>query len=174
MSISLFSTAASGIQILGKAEKDAQQKATEANAANSDAATAFANILARQTNGTSNVATISGRPGNGVISATLINAGVETQPSIDISDMQSGSVDKPMDARDEFLDFAQKTPAEQMRAMVLADMGLTEEQLAALDAKTRAEIEEKIRVQIEAKIRQEIEKQSGVKISLGTLPMPTA
>jgi len=174
MSISLFSTATSGLQTLAKAEKDAQQKAAEANAAGGDAANAFANILAQQVNGASNVATISGRPANGVISATLINAGVETQPSLSISDMQSGTVDKPIDARDEFLKFAQKTPAEQMRAMVLADMGLTEEQLASLDAKTRAEIEEKIRVQIEAKIRQEIEKQSGVKISLGTLPMPTA
>jgi hypothetical protein len=169
MSISLFSAASSGIQILGNAEKDAQQKATEASAEG-----AFASLLAQQTNASSNVATISGRPGTGVISAALINAGVETQPSLEVSDMQSGKVDKPLDARDEFLDFARKTPAEQMRAMVLADMGLTEEQLASLDAKTRAEIEEKIRVQIEAKVRQEIEKQSGVRVSLGTLPLPTA
>jgi hypothetical protein len=168
MSISLFSAASSGLQILGNAEKDAQQKTSEANAEG-----AFASLLAQQTNASSNVTTISGRPGNGVISATLINAGVETQSSLDVSDIQSGNVDKPLDARDEFLDFARKTPAEQMRAMVLADMGLTEEQLASLDAKTRAEIEEKIRVQIEAKIRQEIEKQSGVKVSLGTLPLPT-
>ncbi|MDY0872735.1 hypothetical protein [Dongia rigui] len=169
MSISLFSAASSGLQILGKAEKDAEQKATEANAEG-----AFSSLLAQQTNAGSNVATISGRPGNGVISATLINAGVETQPSLDVSDLQSGAVDKTPDARDEFLNFARKTPAEQMRAMVLADLGLTEEQLASLDAETRAEIEEKIRVQIEAKIRQEIEKQSGVKISLGSLPLPTA
>lgn len=169
MSISLFSAATSGPQILGKAEKDAQQKATEANAEG-----AFASLLAQQTNAGSNVTTISGRPGNGVISATLINAGVETQPTVDGGDLQSGTVDKPQDARDEFLDFARKTPAQQMRAMVLADMGLTEEQLAGLDAKTRAEIEEKIRVQIEAKIRQEIEKQSGVKVSLGSVPLPTA
>ena len=81
MSISLFSAASSGLQILGKAEKDAQQKATDANAEG-----AFASLLAQQTNASSNVATISGRPGNGVISATLINAGVETQPALEVSD----------------------------------------------------------------------------------------
>lgn len=156
MSISLFSAASSGLQILGNAEKDAQQKATEANAES-----AFASLLAQQTDANSNVSQISGRPGNGVISAVLIDAGVVQTQTVSVSDMQSGAVDQPLSARDEFMDFAQKTPAEQMRAMVLADMGLTEEQLAALDAKTRAEIEEKIRIQIEAKVRQEIEKKSG-------------
>ena len=157
MSISLFSAASSGLQTLGKAEKDAQQIATEANAEG-----AFASLLAQQTNANPDVAKISGRPANGVISAVLINAGVDTTaPDLSVSDMQPGKVDKPLDARDDFLDFAQKTPAEQMRAMILADMGLTEEQLAALDAKTRAEIEEKIRIQIESKVRQEIEKKSG-------------
>ncbi|MBI2256712.1 MAG: hypothetical protein HYU58_18970 [Proteobacteria bacterium] len=162
MSISLFSAASSGLQILGNAEKDAQQKGAEANAES-----AFASLLAQQNNANSNVATISGRPGNAIIPAVLIDAGADQLPSLSVSDMQSGVVDAPLDARDEFLNFAQKTPAEQMRAMVLADMGLTEEQLAGLDAKARAEIEEKIRIQIEAKVRQEIEKNSGVKISLG-------
>ena len=170
MSISLFSTASAGIQLLGNAEKDAQQKATEANAEG-----AFASLLAQQQQGTpSDIAVISGRPGSTVIPAVLIDAGVDTGTSLSVSDMQSGKLDKTIDPRDAFLDFAQMTPAQQMRAMVLADMGLTEEQLASLDAKTRAEIEEKIRVQIEAKVRQEIEKQSGVKIALGTTGVATS
>jgi N-acetylmuramoyl-L-alanine amidase len=157
MSINLISAVSNGARLVTDAEKDAQQKAAEANASS-----AFASLLS-QTGATSDVSMVSGRPGNVVIPAILIDAGAE-----DAAPGAMGEFDetyKIKDVTDTFLDFARKSPAEQMRAMVLAELGLTEESLQGLDADARAEIEEKIRTRIEAKVRQGIEEGSGVKVS---------
>jgi len=159
MSISFESALSSAIKLEPFSEKDAQQKAEEA------AASAFASVLA-QAEAASDVTQISGQRSNAVIPAALINlsasdpAGAETAAVINAADQ---AVDAS-DARETFLDFARKTPAEKMRAMILAEMGLSEDALRSLDADARAELEAKIRIRIEAKIREEMEKGSGIKL----------
>jgi hypothetical protein len=56
-------------------------------------------------------------------------------------------------AKEKFQEFMDMTPAERMRAQILAGMGITEEQLAALPPEEREKIED----QIAAIIRQKIE-----------------
>lgn len=55
-----------------------------------------------------------------------------------------------------FLDYMTKSPAEIIREAILAQEGLTEEELARLSPEERAEIEEKIQKKIEEKIDQQI------------------
>lgn len=161
MSISLISAISSGAKLITEAEKDAQQKAAEVNAGG-----AFASALA-QVGAKADVTAVSGRPNNVVIPAVLIDAGAEEAAGTSrVQPLTQGDeTAEASDATATFLEFASKTPAEKIRAMVLAEMGLTEEALESLDAETRAEIEETIRVRIEARIRQELEEKSGMRIS---------
>ena len=55
-------------------------------------------------------------------------------------------------AKDEFLDYAKMTPAQTMRASMLSKLGVTEEQLKAMDSKERQKIEDKIKDMIKAEI----------------------
>lgn len=58
-------------------------------------------------------------------------------------------------AVDEFMKWASMTPAQRMRANMLASMGLTEEKVAAMSPEDRAKVEAKIKEMIEAKIKRE-------------------
>lgn len=51
----------------------------------------------------------------------------------------------PTSARAEFDKFSQMTPAQKMRALMLAKLGVTEEQLKAMPPKERAKIEQKLK-----------------------------
>lgn len=55
-------------------------------------------------------------------------------------------------AKDEFLDYAKMTPAQKMRASMLSKLGVTEDQLKAMDPKDRQKIEDKIKEMIKAEI----------------------
>ena len=55
-------------------------------------------------------------------------------------------------AKDEFLDYAKMTPAQKMRASMLSKLGVTEDQLKAMDTKERQKIEDKIKEMIKAEI----------------------
>lgn len=68
---------------------------------------------------------------------------------------------KPSAAAQAFLDYQKKTPAEKMRDEILGSMGLTEDQLKAMDPKTRAKIEEKIKAIIKEKVEEATEKKTG-------------
>ena len=158
MSVTLLSNAASVARPLPE-----QAKEDVANRVADDRG--FANMLGKS--GRANdTAVISGRPGNTLIPAVLIDAGVEQSMT-----QSSNTAGRPValtesrDAAAEFLAYSEKTPAEKIRAMILAEMGITEETLAGLEPEARAEIEEKIRIRIEAKIRQEIEEKSGVSLN---------
>ena len=77
----------------------------------------------------------------------------------------SASSQKPPVARspaEEFLALAEKSPAERMRALILGKMGLTEEQLQAMDAEDRKKIEEKIREEIKQQVENGVEKRTGL------------
>lgn len=63
---------------------------------------------------------------------------------------------KPLDTTSpeaEFLKEAKKTPAERIRAAVLKKLGLTEEELAAMDSAAKAAIEKIIKQEIEQKLK---------------------
>lgn len=65
-------------------------------------------------------------------------------------------------AADEFLEFARKSPAEQYRELVLKNLGLTEETLAALTPDERRAVEEIIKEKVLAKMKEDLERRTGI------------
>ena len=65
-------------------------------------------------------------------------------------------------ARQELYDYAAKSPAEKMRAAILGKLGLTEEEVAAMDSKEREKIEDKIKQMIKDEVTQQAEEKKGV------------
>lgn len=65
----------------------------------------------------------------------------------------------------QFKDFMDKTPEELMREAVLKDLGITEEELAALGPEERAKMEEKIRERFEEKIEESL-REKGIDIDI--------
>ncbi|MDR6627305.1 hypothetical protein [Caulobacter segnis] len=61
-------------------------------------------------------------------------------------------------AKDEFLKFQSKSPAEKMRAMILAKLGVTEEQVKAMSTEDRKKIEDKIQDMIKQQVQNDIGK----------------
>lgn len=61
-------------------------------------------------------------------------------------------------AKDEFLKFQAMTPAEKMRAMMLAKLGVTEEQLKAMSPEERAKVEQKMKDMIKQQVQNDPEK----------------
>lgn len=81
----------------------------------------------------------------------------------------SGFAAKPAErsaAAAEFLEYAQKTAAEQMREQVLRALGVTEDEVKAMTPEERAKIEDKIREMIEQKVREDTEKKTGVLVDV--------
>ena len=72
-----------------------------------------------------------------------------------------GATRQPTAAEQQFRDYAKMTPAEKMRAEILDSLGLTEDQLRAMDPKERAKVEEKIKELIKQKVEQATEKKTG-------------
>ena len=66
----------------------------------------------------------------------------------------------------DFLAYAHMTPAEKMRAMILGSMGLTEDQLKAMDPQERQKVEDKIKAQIRQQVEQSLEKKTGLAVDL--------
>ena len=64
-------------------------------------------------------------------------------------------------AKDDFLAYAQMTPAQKMRAAMLGKMGITEEQLKAMDPKERQKIEDKIKQQIKEQVENDPKMKQG-------------
>nr|WP_295111343.1 hypothetical protein [uncultured Caulobacter sp.] len=58
-------------------------------------------------------------------------------------------------ARDEFMKFQKMTPAEKMRAMMLAKLGVTEEQLKAMKPEERKKFEDKLKEMIKQEVQQD-------------------
>jgi hypothetical protein len=72
----------------------------------------------------------------------------------------------PSAAEQALNDYAKMTPAQKMRAAILGSMGLTEEQLKAMDPKERQKIEEKIKEIIKEKVEQAVEKKTGLAVDI--------
>lgn len=168
MSVDILGALGGGLKAEFDAAKDAQKKRAEEVAGD-----AFATALA-QASAPANVATISGQRNNAVIPAVLVDLAANDAGDTPTLEMTSGTA-KPVDPRDAFLDFARKSPAEQMRAMVLAEMGLSEDDLKNLSAEDRAALEAKIQIRIEAKVREEMQKNSKFAIGqVGLAGIPEA
>lgn len=54
----------------------------------------------------------------------------------------------------EFLEYAQKSPAERLRASILKEMGLTEEELDQMDPETLKQVEKAIAERIKEKVEE--------------------
>lgn len=67
----------------------------------------------------------------------------------------SASTSSPLNqtsAKDEFLKYAAMTPAEKMRAAMLAKLGVTEEELKAMTPEERAKVEQKLKDMIKQQV----------------------
>ncbi len=122
-------------------------KATDRNAWNEAFAASQANEIARQQKALplDNSHSMAWRQPAGVIETT------EEKPA-------------KKSATQEFLEFSQKSIAEKYREMFLKELGLTEEELAALPKEKRDQIEDIIREKIEAKIKEDVEKKTGIPV----------
>lgn len=74
---------------------------------------------------------------------------------------ETNALGGPKSARDEFLDYARMTPAEKMRAAMLAKLGVTEDQLKSMDADARKAIEEKIKEMVKQEFEAGLDKRPG-------------
>lgn len=63
-----------------------------------------------------------------------------------------------MSAKDEFLKYQAMTPAQKMRATMLAKLGVTEEQLKAMSPEDRAKIEQKLKDMIKQQVQNDPDK----------------
>lgn len=76
---------------------------------------------------------------------------------------------KKKSAADEFMAFAEKSPAEKMREMVLGELGLTEDDLKAMSPADRAKAEEKIAQRLKERMKEQLEKHGGITPASGNL-----
>jgi hypothetical protein len=68
----------------------------------------------------------------------------------------------PKSPEEDFLEFARMSPAERMRAAILKEMGITEEDLAKMGPEERAEVSKEVAERIRDKALHSREKQSGM------------
>lgn len=61
-------------------------------------------------------------------------------------------------AKGEFLKFQAMTPAEKMRAMMLAKLGVTEDQLKAMSPEDRKKVEDKLKDMVKQQVQNDPEK----------------
>jgi hypothetical protein len=78
----------------------------------------------------------------------------------DATKLQASSA-KAKSVDDQFKQYADMTPAQRMRANILASMGLKESDLAAMDPKQRQAVEDQIAKQLKQAAEKQIDKKSG-------------
>lgn len=64
-------------------------------------------------------------------------------------------------AKDEFMDYAQMTPAQKMRAAMLGKLGVTEEELKAMSPEERKKVEDKIKDMIKQQVENDPKMKKG-------------
>jgi TPP-dependent pyruvate/acetoin dehydrogenase alpha subunit len=87
----------------------------------------------------------------GAAALSRLNAATAPKPAGSSSDPLSALPEKS--AKDEFMDYAKLTPAQKMRAAMLAKMGVTEEQLKAMSPDERQKIEDQLKKQIKEQVQ---------------------
>ena len=96
---------------------------------------------------------------SGSISASSLLALSKLQTG-DATKLQARTA-KAKSVEDQFKQYADMTPAQRMRASILASMGLKESDLAAMDPKQRQALEDQIAKQIKQAAEKQIDKKSG-------------
>jgi hypothetical protein len=66
----------------------------------------------------------------------------------------------------DFLNYVGKTPAEQMRDQILHSLGLTEDQVNAMNPADRAKLEQKVKELVREKVQESTEKKTGMAIDI--------
>ncbi len=79
------------------------------------------------------------------------------KPDVDASDSLSASA-PASNAREEFEKFASMSPAERMRAAILQQMGVSEDQLAAMSPDERKAMEDKIAAKVKETVEESARK----------------
>lgn len=74
----------------------------------------------------------------------------------------SSGVGGPKSPEEDFLEFARMSPAERMRAAILREMGITEEELAKMGPEERANVNEEIAKRLRDQALQARERQPGM------------
>ena len=82
------------------------------------------------------------------------------------SGLFAGPARTPSAAEQDFDTWAKMTPAEQMRAEVLRELGVKPEDLDKMDPKDRAKLEQKIKDLIHEKVQEATEKKTGVAVDI--------
>jgi hypothetical protein len=77
------------------------------------------------------------------------------------SETTSGLSGAAKSIREQFLDFAQMTPAERMRAALLAKLGLKEDDLKSMGAEERKAVESKLAALIKQEVENDPDKRPG-------------
>lgn len=88
-----------------------------------------------------------------------INAATAAKPATSSSDPLAAVPAKS--AKDEFMDYAKLTPAQKMRAAMLAKMGVTEEQMKAMSPEERQKIEDELKKQIKEQVQNDPDMKKG-------------
>lgn len=81
-----------------------------------------------------------------------------TATNAKISEQQSG--------KEEFLAYARMSPIERMRAAILEEKGLTEEDVAALTPEEKLKLEEEIKNEIKEKLKTQARQQRGSVVNM--------
>ena len=92
-----------------------------------------------------------------VAGAARLNASPAAAPTGGVG----GVTEARKTARDEFMEFAQMTPAERMRAAMLQRLGLKEEDLAAMSPEDREAVEEKLKAMIKEQVENDPDQRPG-------------
>jgi hypothetical protein len=85
------------------------------------------------------------------------------------ADASSGALGAKPAAPDpvaDFLNLVGKSPADQMRSQILRELGLTEDDLKAMDPKARLKVEQKIKELVREKVQESVEKKTGVAVDI--------
>jgi hypothetical protein len=82
------------------------------------------------------------------------------------SDLGARPATAPSAAAQSFDDWAKMTPAQQMLAEVLRELGVSDKDLAAMSSQDRAKLEEKIKTLIQQKVQEATEKKTGVAVDI--------
>lgn len=80
--------------------------------------------------------------------------------------VSGSSLATPPTPADEFLEYAKMSPAERIRAAILEELGITEEELEAMPAEAREAMEKQIAEKIKDKLEQAAEKKTGMLVDV--------
>jgi hypothetical protein len=84
--------------------------------------------------------------------SALARLNAATAPAATTGSTDGADAVGPKSAKVEFLDYAKLTPAQKMRAAMLSKLGVTEEELKAMDPKKRQKIEDQIKEMVKQQV----------------------